>query len=118
MLGQTDFTLTCEISGADNLRPIIDYQWTTSDGTPTPIRVGDNHRVLSFSQPLSLCDAGQYTCQVTIMSNLLNNDIRATSHSYNVTFLGEFGLQVTVCINFCEYSGISLLRTSKIRTPL
>ena len=97
MLGQTGFTLTCEISGADNLSPIIDYQWTIYNGTQTPIRVGANHRVLSFSQPLNLCDAGQYTCQITITSNLLNNDIRSTSHSYNITFQGEFINLIMYC---------------------
>ena len=73
MVGQTDNTLTCDVSGADNLNPMITYQWTRNDGsTQTP--VGTNSNALSLS-PLRLSNAGDYTCSVTVSSTLLSNDI-------------------------------------------
>ena len=86
VLGQTGFILTCDVSGADNLSPLITYRWTKSNGTQTVVA---DHSVLSFSQPLSFCNAGQYVCQVTVMSSLLNNQLYV-SNPYNVlTLQGE-----------------------------
>ena len=70
-LGQS-YTLTCGVTGADDLNadPIA-YKWTKSNGTQT--QVGAD-RVLSFSS-LRLSDAGRYTCQATVSSTYLNNDI-------------------------------------------
>ena len=76
MLGQNGYSLICNVSGAENLSPSITYQWTKNNGTQTQtIQVGGtDFRFLSFS-PLRLSDAGQYTCQATISSPYLNNDI-------------------------------------------
>ena len=77
MVGQTDNTLTCDVSGADNLNPTRIYQWTRNDGsTQTP--VGTNSNTLTLS-PLRLSDAGDYNCSATISSTLLNNDIITSS---------------------------------------
>ena len=70
-MGQSDYSLICGITGAENLNPSITYQWTKNNGTQT--QVGTDI-VLSFS-PLRLSDAGQYTCQATISSPYLNNNI-------------------------------------------
>ena len=70
MVGQTCYTLTCVISGADNLNPTITYQWTRNNGsTQTP--VGTNSDTLTLS-PLRLSHASDYTCSVTVSSYLLN----------------------------------------------
>jgi hypothetical protein len=74
MVGQTGNTLTCDVSGADNLTPTIAYQWTR-DGVTVP---DGNSRILNLS-PLQLSHAGNYTCQATISSSLLHNSISATS---------------------------------------
>ena len=72
MVGQTGITLTCVITGADNINPTITYQWTRNDGsTQTPV---GNSRVLTLS-PLRLSNAGDYSCSVTISSNLLISPI-------------------------------------------
>ena len=87
MLGQTGYTLTCTVTGAENLSPTITYQWTRDNGT-TQTQVGTNSNTLSFS-PLSLSDAGRYTCDVTVGSSYLNSDIMAASipgNSLSVTF--------------------------------
>ena len=74
MVGQTGNSLTCDVTGADNLNPMITYQWTRNDGsTQTP--VGTNSDTLTFS-PLRLSNAGDYNCNVTISSTLLNSPIR------------------------------------------
>ena len=87
-VGQTGLSFTCDVSGADNLHPTISYQWIKSSDTQTPVVIGAN-KVLTFSQPLNLCDTGLYTCQVVITSSLLNT---AVSNSLNVTLQlqGEF----------------------------
>ena len=74
MLGQNGYSLTCGVNGAENLNPIITYQWIKNNGTQSQIQVGGNLKVLSFS-PLSLSDAGQYTCQATVSSPYLIDNI-------------------------------------------
>ena len=77
MVGQTGNTLTCDVSGANNLNPTITYQWTRNDGsTQTPFGTNSNTLILS---PLRLSNAGDYTCSVTVSSTLLNNDIITSS---------------------------------------
>ena len=73
VLGQTGYTLTCAVIGDENLSPTITYQWTRDNGT-TQTQVGTNSNTLSFS-PLSLSDAGRYTCDVTISSPYLTGDL-------------------------------------------
>ena len=70
VVGQS-YSLTCTVTGAENLSPSITYQWTKNNGAQTQIGAD---RVLSFSS-LRLSDAGQYTCQATVSSSYLNNDI-------------------------------------------
>ena len=88
MVGQTSNTLTCDVSGADNLNPAITYQWTRNDGsTQTP--VGTNSNTLSLS-PLRLSNAGDYTCNATVSSILLNDDIPASAdNTQRVTIQSE-----------------------------
>ena len=76
MVGQTGYTLTCDVSGVERLNPAITYQWTRNDDR-TQTQVGTNSNVLSFSS-VRLSDAGDYTCSATVGSSLLNNDITAS----------------------------------------
>ena len=69
MVGQTGYTLTCDVSGADNLNLMIVYQWKRNNGT-TSEPVGNNSNTLPLS-PLRLSHAGDYSCSIT--STLLNN---------------------------------------------
>ena len=75
--GQTGNTLTCDVSGTDNLNPTITYQWTRNNGS-TQTQVGTNSNTLILSPP-RLSNAGDYTCSVTVSSTLLNNDIITSS---------------------------------------
>ena len=74
MLGQSGYSLTCDVTGAENLNPSITYWWTKNNGTQTQVQVAADPSVLSFS-PLRLSDAGRYTCRATVSSPYLNSDI-------------------------------------------
>ena len=87
-LGQTGYTLTCGVTGAENLSPIITYQWNKINGQ---VQVGTD-RVLSFS-PLRLSDAGRYICQATVSSPYLNNDIIMTN-TQDITIQGECNMHM------------------------
>ena len=71
-LGQS-YSLSCEVAGAND--PISAYQWR-KDGTV----LSETGTTLSFSS-LSLSDAGQYTCQVSMDGIMFNStrDIILTS---------------------------------------
>ena len=74
MLGQNVYFLTCDVNGTENLNSSITYQWTKNNGTQIQTQLGADSKILSFS-PLMLSDAGEYTCQATISSPYLNDNI-------------------------------------------
>ena len=96
VLGQTGYTLTCAVIGDENLSPTITYQWTRDNGA-TQTQVGTNSNTLSFS-PLSLSDAGRYTCDVTVSSPYITNIIMAASESDNTPSL-SFQCTLVIDIN-------------------
>ena len=78
--GQTGFSLDCDVSGTDNLNsPTFTYQWRM-DGRALS---GQQGRTLTLS-PLAASHAGQYTCQVTVVSSSLSSDITVTSNTQTV----------------------------------
>ena len=77
MLGPSGYSLTCDVTGDENLSSTRTYQWTMDNGT-TQTQVGTNSNSLSFSS-LSLSDAGQYTCSVTVSSLYLDGNAIASS---------------------------------------
>ena len=78
MLGQSGYSLTCDVTGDENLSSTRTYQWTRDNETMAP--VGTNSNSLSFSS-LSLSYAGRYTCSVTVSSPYLNSNVMALSSS-------------------------------------
>ena len=76
MVGQTGYTLTCDVSGTDRLSPTIAYQWTRNDRT-TQTQVGSSKRLTLPS--LSLSSGGEYSCHVTVGSALLTSDIEVST---------------------------------------
>ena len=63
-IGLSDYTLMCTISGALNRN--ASYQWFKDNGTQMQRFVVTNSSILSFSFPLKLSDAGNYTCEISI----------------------------------------------------
>ena len=85
MAGST-YSLTCTVTGAEGLTgSTTTYQWF-KDGVMVS---GQTMETFSFTS-LSFSDAGGYTCQATIMSNLLSGPITTTSsNSVDVTLTCE-----------------------------
>ena len=78
------YSLTCGVTVTGNPNSFITYQWIKNNGIQTEdVQAGTDPKVLSFS-PLRLSDAGWYTCQATVSSPYLNNDITDAA-SQNVT---------------------------------
>ena len=76
------YSLTCTVTGAERLTgSTITYKWF-KDGA-----VVSNQTMHTLSFPsLSFSDAGDYTCQATVMSSLLSGSI-STSNSNSVVHL-------------------------------
>ena len=80
VLGQSGYSLTCDVTVTGTANPSITYQWTKNNGTQT--QVGTD-RVLSFC-PLRLSDTGQYTCQATVSPcNIVIMDTLQSELSYS-----------------------------------
>ena len=69
------YSLTCTLTGAERLTDsTTNYQWFKNGEVVS----SQTMETLSFSS-LSFSDAGGYTCQVTVMSNLLSGHITMNS---------------------------------------
>ena len=66
------YTLTCTVSGADNLEATITYAFTG------PNSVSGTGTSLQLPLTLDLNDAGRYTCTATVSSGLLTNNLTLT----------------------------------------
>ena len=90
MVGQTGNTLTCSVSGAERLSPTIIYQWTRKDGS-TQTHVGSS-RSFTLSR-LTLTSAGEYACNITVSSDLLDSGIPvSTSTPQRVEIQSELNI--------------------------
>ena len=79
-LGQTGFSLACDVSGTDNLNPSLTYEWQRNGG----VLSNQQERTLSLS-PLSGTHVGEYVCMVTVDSTLLNSLEMRTSGTHTVS---------------------------------
>ena len=76
-----DLFLMCVVSGEERLNPQRVYRWFRA-GTNEPLQTGPN---LTFS-PLTLNDAGEYTCEATVISDeVALNLTKSVSHAIHVT---------------------------------
>ena len=104
ILGQSGFTLTCTVNGAENLNSTVIFRWTKNNGSHNIISENDS-RSLTFS-PLKLSDAGQYMCQATVSSPYLSNNITVTDFQH----IGIQSIRTTCICNakndhnyYCSY---------------
>ena len=74
------YSLTCTVTGADQLNATITYKWFKNNTMVS----GETQSTLSFSS-LSLSDAGQYRCDVTVNSTLLSQSIIKMSNTQDLT---------------------------------
>ena len=70
------YSLTCDVSGAERLHPNITYQWIKNN-SDAQMQVGNDSKSLFFSS-LTLSDAGVYSCQISIQSPYISKEIMAT----------------------------------------
>ena len=78
-VGQTGFSLTCQVSGTENLTSLIlTHQWRNN----SRVVAGQEGDTLSFS-PLTLSDAGAYNCSVSVSSSSLTQCSTVTVNSTN-----------------------------------
>ena len=88
MVGHTGYSLTCNISGADRLNATTTYQWTRYQGGSTQSKAGTNE-ILNLT-PLTMSSVGEYTCNVTIGSTLLSNNIQISAgNNQSIIIPGE-----------------------------
>ena len=86
------YSLTCTVTGADRLNTTITYQWF-KDNTMVS---GETQSTLSFSS-LSLSDAGQYRCDVTVSSTLLSQSIINMSNTQDLTLQSKYNSSLMIC---------------------
>ena len=74
-VGHTGFSFTCQVSGTENLdSPTLTYQWW-HNGRVVSGQQGDT---LSLP-PLTLSDAGEYNCSVSVSSSSLSSTVTVNS---------------------------------------
>ena len=72
-----NYTLICDVTGAESINHTIHYQWMKSlNATYSQVLIDSNE--LSFS-PFRLSDAGNYTCQIYIYGGI---DYKITNSKY------------------------------------
>ena len=81
------YSLMCTVTRPDTLNLATKYQWFKT--TISRTQVGTNSPILTFD-PLVLSDAGQYSCEVTVSSSLLSQDIIIVSQHYRLKFISKF----------------------------
>ena len=84
-LGQTGFSLICDVSGTDNFNsPTLTYEWQRNGGVVS----NQQEKTLSLS-PLSGSNVGDYLCKVTINSTLLSSAVMRSSGMHTVSVLSK-----------------------------
>lgn len=81
----SNYSLFCVASGIEELNPTVTYQWFQYNSTK--MEVGSNSSSLSFTA-LSLSNAGNYTCVITVNSSYLDQPFCVSSESFSVYFQG------------------------------
>ena len=82
------YSITCNVNGAENLNHSISYQWTKNNDTQIQMQVESDPTVPSLTL-LRLSDVGQYTCEATIRSPYLHDNITMIAIQH-VTIQSEF----------------------------
>ena len=82
-----DYSLICSVLGAENLSPIITYQWRKNNDS---YLIGTNSASLSFT-PARISDAGtNYSCSVTIVSSYLTDIVVLVTTSHRTRIQSKF----------------------------
>ena len=112
-IGIKGFSLTCSLSGADNLDATVSYQWTKNNGTRT--QLGSNTNRLSFSS-LRLSDTGEYVCVAFVSLPYLQYPINATSRPFLIQLEGNSNLYLLVT-HTCMHVASNSITLSSFQFP-
>ena len=85
------YSLNCTVTGADRLNATITYQWFKNNTVVS----GKTQSTLSFSS-LSLSDAGQYRCDVTVSSTLLSQPVMNMSNTHDLTLQSKYNSSLMI----------------------
>ena len=88
-----NYSLTCTVTGADQLNHTITYQWFKDNTTIS----GETQSTLSFSS-LRVSDTGKYRCFVTVSSTLLSHSISETSNTWDLDLQSKFIIIVLIFV--------------------
>ena len=93
-VGQTDFSLTCQVSGTENLNsPTFTYQWWKNS------RVVAGQQGDTLSLPLlTLSDAGEYTCSVSVSSSSWGSTVTVNSTNTETVVVRSDYLLIRICV--------------------
>ena len=69
-----NYTIMCNVLGADNLNSTLTYKWTKSNSSQTLCVLTTNHALFNFS-PIKVSDAGNYSCKVNVSSSYLKESV-------------------------------------------
>ena len=85
-----NYTITCSIFGAEGFTPT--YRWLKNGSSIA----SETDSTLYFPS-LRLSNAGRYSCEVTVMSSLLSEDIVTSSNMFELTFKSECTSNNSIC---------------------
>lgn len=94
-VGGMNYSLYCDILGAELSTMDVTFNWTKSISFGDQVQVVGDSRTLSFS-PLSMSDAGKYNCTATFENNLLLNSGKEVSVQCKADLLSLFNYPVNL----------------------
>ena len=89
VVGQS-YTLSCRVSGDENLDPTITYQWIQENGTAMELVSETNNSANLFFSSLHLSNSGDYICMVVVDSMYLDEAIMEISNSFSIHLQGKY----------------------------
>ena len=93
-----EYSITCTVMGADNLPgAMFRIEWQSPGGDS--LRIGLMSSVTHTFSPVGQDDAGQYTCEATITTDLLLQSPLIRTDMLDITVAGKT-VSVCVCIKY------------------
>ena len=93
------FNITCTVHELDAMDPKYAYTWTRDGGNS----ITENGSTLSFSS-LNFSDAGKYTCEATVSSDISFGGNVTGMNSYNLSIkrkqINHCSAHIIVCRHF------------------
>ena len=92
-----EYSITCAVMGADNLDATFRVEWQRPGGGT--LRIGLISSVTHTFSPLRQGDAGEYTCEAVITTDLLLQSPLTQSDVLDITVTSK-SVSVCVCIKY------------------